>query len=363
MTRLPGLSGWFPAMPRPRANDVARSAIGAAGAVLLAVGLGHASGIAPGLLAPLGASAVLVFMTPNSPLAQPWSVLVGSAMAVLAGELAGLAAPMPWAAGLAVALAVLLMSAARALHPPGGAVALIGGLEAGHASAFDLAVPLGFVLAVVVLAGMVWARLTGRAYPFRAMTAGAPVARAGLSESELTELLVRFRQGANVGTADLARMVAAATDEAARHRFRGTRCADVMSAPPIFARPEDSLAQIVGRFRSNTIKSLPVADAAMRPLGVIQPGDVIAALTSADDARRGASAAQMMRPEIERVPADQPVGLLLRALSVSAHQIIAVMEGPRMVGVITRSDVIALLLADAGWGPDDAAPEPPGPRG
>ncbi len=38
----------------------------------------HGSGLLPLLVAPIGASAVLVFAVPASPLAQPWSVVGGN---------------------------------------------------------------------------------------------------------------------------------------------------------------------------------------------------------------------------------------------------------------------------------------------
>ena len=78
------------------------------------------------LVAPLGASAVLVFVLPASPLAQPWSVVAGSVLsALVAIACVHLAANAVLAAGLAVGLAVLVMGLCRCLHPPGGAVALL----------------------------------------------------------------------------------------------------------------------------------------------------------------------------------------------------------------------------------------------
>src|SRR5699024_10726909 len=106
-------------------------------------------------------------------------------------------------------------------------------------------------LVILVGGGVVWARLTGRVYPLRMETDATAVRRTGLSDTALRDLLVQFRQGANIGSADLARLVAAATDEAARHRFRAMTCGDIMSSPPIVARPGDRLPQLMGHFRGN----------------------------------------------------------------------------------------------------------------
>jgi CBS domain-containing membrane protein len=60
-------------------------------------------------VAPMGASAVLVFCLPASPLAQPWAVVGGSTASALAGlACAGLIAHPDWAAAVAVAAAVWL---------------------------------------------------------------------------------------------------------------------------------------------------------------------------------------------------------------------------------------------------------------
>src|SRR6187402_73255 len=85
----------------------------------------------PSLVAPLGASTVLVFGVPASPLAQPWSVVGGNVIAALIGVTAARAIHDPFLAGaVAVAATIAVTSRFRCLHPPAGAVALtavIGG--------------------------------------------------------------------------------------------------------------------------------------------------------------------------------------------------------------------------------------------
>ena len=99
--------------------------------------------VLPLIVAPMGASAVLVFAVPASPLAQPWPVIGGNTISALVGVSIAQAISSPHlAAGLAVGLAILLMSLTRCLHPPGGAAALtavIGGpviASAGYSFAF-----------------------------------------------------------------------------------------------------------------------------------------------------------------------------------------------------------------------------------
>jgi len=77
--------------------------------------------------APFGATAVLVFAVPDSPLAQPRNVMGGNFIAAITSvsclQLFGSA---PWVVALAVATTIKLMQLTKTLHPPGGAIALLG---------------------------------------------------------------------------------------------------------------------------------------------------------------------------------------------------------------------------------------------
>lgn len=95
---------------------------------------------APLLIGSLGASAVLVYGAPRSPLAQPRNLVGGHMLSALIGVLAWqLLGTIPWlAAAFAVATAIAAMHLTRTLHPPGGATALIAviGSERIHAAGF-----------------------------------------------------------------------------------------------------------------------------------------------------------------------------------------------------------------------------------
>ena len=79
------------------------------------------------MIGSLGASAVLLYGAPRSPLAQPRNLLGGHILSAVIGVVCWkLLHPVPWlAAALAVATAIAVMHATRTLHPPGGATALI----------------------------------------------------------------------------------------------------------------------------------------------------------------------------------------------------------------------------------------------
>jgi CBS-domain-containing membrane protein len=102
-----------------------KAGIGAAIAIIALGLIAHFTG-RPLLLAPFGASSVLLFGQPRSPLAQPVNVLGGYLVASLSSfVLLGLFPGSLVAAGIAVGLSITIMLMLRISHPPAGAVPLV----------------------------------------------------------------------------------------------------------------------------------------------------------------------------------------------------------------------------------------------
>ena len=80
---------------------------------------------APIIVASMGASAVILFFIPNSPLAQPWPFVGGQLCSAFIGISCALnISETASASAVAVGLSVLVMLLLRCLHPPGAATAL-----------------------------------------------------------------------------------------------------------------------------------------------------------------------------------------------------------------------------------------------
>ncbi len=128
-----------------------------------------ASADLPILVAPVSASAVLIFIIPSSPMAQPWPVVGGNILSSLIGVAVFRTIPdQIVAAGTAVGLAVLLMSLLRCLHPPGAAAALTAviGSQGIHAADYSFAfAPVGINSITLVSLAMFFHRLTPHSYP------------------------------------------------------------------------------------------------------------------------------------------------------------------------------------------------------
>jgi CBS domain-containing membrane protein len=129
--------------------------------------LGELTGIDEWLMASLGASALLVFVLPGSPMAQPWAVIAGNALSALIGISAAILIREPLLAmPIAASLSILGMFALRCLHPPAAAVALIAIL--GHVTQYRYAFfPVMIDSILLVLAGAIYSNLTGKCYPNR----------------------------------------------------------------------------------------------------------------------------------------------------------------------------------------------------
>lgn len=117
----------------PPAPGRAEIFLGFAGSCIALYVVGHlhvlsmdATGL-PLIMAPFGASAVLVFGAFRSPLAQPRNVVGGHVLSACVGvtvyQLVGDNAV--FAVSVAVPAAIALMHVTRTLHPPGGATAFV----------------------------------------------------------------------------------------------------------------------------------------------------------------------------------------------------------------------------------------------
>ncbi len=146
-----------------------RSVLGAFFGLLLVLTianyLGGVSGVNEWLMASLGASALLVFALPQSPMAQPWAVIAGNTLSALVGiSILHLVNQPLLAMPLAASLSILGMFLLRCLHPPAAAVALI--VVLGNITYYRYALfPVMVDSILLVIAGAMYSNLTGKSYP------------------------------------------------------------------------------------------------------------------------------------------------------------------------------------------------------
>jgi len=357
-----------------------RAVAGALVGLLLTAGLSmHLVGTATlplALVAPMGASAVLLFCVPASPLAQPWSVIGGNTISALVGIACAKAIGNPLLAGpLAGALAILVMFLLRCLHPPSGAVALttvLGG-PAVHAAGFGFAfVPVGLNSALIVLVALVFNNLTGRRYPHaqqsmlknvHATRDPVPTARIGFTREDLDAALARYGQVLDISRDDLEEILLETEAQAYGRRFGVITCGAIMSKDAVTVRPGMPLGEAWRLLRQHGLHALPVLDKAGRVVGVVGQNDFLHHL-GLDDyqtlserlrglaghlfglrGERPAKVVDIMQRHVRTVGATDPIAELVPLMSNRGlHHIPVVDAGGIFAGVVSHSDLLAALF-------------------
>lgn len=330
----------------------------------------------PWLVAPLGASAVLVFGVPASPLAQPWAVVGGNTLSALVGvACVHLVGAPEAAAALAVGAAIGAMFALRCLHPPGGASALLVALGGISDPQFAL-YPVLVNSLLLVGAGIAYNHATRRPYPHMQLPAAPAAARddeADAIDADLDAVLARYNQVLDISRDDLKALLQDTQLRAYQRKLADLRCSDIMSRQPITVSHGTPLTQAWALLREHRIKALPVVDAGGGIVGIVTPADFMRAAEAqsggGDDALQkrmralrgwatgtaagpGATIGQVMTRRVRVASVDRHLAELVPLFGSTGHHHIPIVdERDRLVGIVTQSDVVAALAR-----PDLAAP-------
>jgi CBS domain-containing membrane protein len=230
------LRSFLPAEIHVSSKERLRSCVGALIGIALTAGLTRlalgADSSLPMLVAPMGASAVLLFAVPASPLAQPWSLIGGNLVSALVGITCAYWISNPiGAAALAVPLAIGAMFYLRCIHPPSGAVALtavLGG-PAIHSLGYWFALaPIGVNSVALLGTALIYHHLTRHRYPHHSTPAATvvqtpPIQRAVFTREDLDAVLEQREELLDVDTEDLQELFEAAEMHAYRRHTNGDR--------------------------------------------------------------------------------------------------------------------------------------------
>lgn len=126
---------------------------------------------------------------------------------------------------------------------------------------------------------------------------------------------------------------------------------DVMTPDPLTIGPEDSLMSAVELMRAHNIRRIPVVVAGAL-VGLLAEGDLkraqpSALLDSQEDFNRVMEATPVSRIMIQSplsVPADMPLVEAARTLHSMKYGGLPVVDGPRLVGILTDIDLIGCLV-------------------
>ncbi|MDM5073167.1 HPP family protein [Aeromonas bestiarum] len=312
------------------------------------------------LIAPMGASAVLLFAAPASPLAQPWSILVGNGVSALMGVLSAQLIPeMALASAAAVMLAIAAMFLTRSLHPPGGAVALtavIGGEGIRQLGMGYVLLPVLLNSLLLLMLALLYNRLLGRRYPNsgkaqpnRHQTADPqPSERIATQATAIDLALEQHGELLDISRQDLQALLQEAQLHALRARVGTVRVQDVMSRDLILIGPDQPAMAAWRLLSHHQIKALPVADEAGCLAGIITLHDLM--IDRVLQQPRGAAAlaalrvADLMTRDVSTARRYQPLYDLVAAFSDGGLHHMPVVDGEQLVGMLTQSDMVAALF-------------------
>jgi CBS domain-containing membrane protein len=317
------------------------------------------------LVAPMGATAVLVFAVPAGPLSQPWAVIGGNTVSAFVGVLCVELIGATWlAAAVAVSGAIGLMFALRCLHPPGGASALL--MVLGMADWDFVLFPVLANSVLLVLVGIAFNTLTGRPYPHTQATppGRAPRGPGRATADDVDAVLARYGQVLDVGRDDLLRLLRDIQLRAYQRRLREVRCGDIMSPDPLTVTEATPLEDAWGALRRRGVGALPVVDAWGRVTGIVTLADFIrpadldvyrgfdgrlreALRRARGDRTRGPeTVARIMTRDVTVATTRQALVDLVPLFAASGHHLVPVVgHDGRLAGVVTRDDLVAALSA------------------
>lgn len=360
---LARLATWWPGEVTPVGRrQLAARALGAALALwaseaLSRWGLGTS---APWFIAPMGASAVLLFAVPASPLAQPWPLLCGNLLSALIGvAVAHVLGSDGLACGLAVGLAIAAMGVTRSLHPPGGAVALgcvIGGTAVHRLGFGYVLAPVGVNVLSMLAGAWLFGRLAGNHYPHRQAGPAPhrtrdplPRERALQLDRDLHQILEAYGDELDVSEADLRQLFVRLEARVQERALADIRCADIMARDVVTVRPEASLAQVWRTFAQHKVRVLPVVGADRRLAGVISLGGLF---TGFGPEQAGAAidwtapVERFMVRDVQTVGEQDSLPGLIRQLTDEGFHHVPVLDASgRVCGMISQSDVLAAVVA------------------
>ncbi len=313
------------------------------------------------LMAALAASNVLVFLTPATPLAHPWSLLSGNLLAATIAIVASIWIDDPT---LRIALVLgggmLILLSLRCMHPPSLALAVAIALNS------DLTLQWGYLLLCPValnsllLLGFAifFNNSTGQRYPRqpktvvnRHQTRDLPSwQRTQLQEEDLNQALNQLGRFVDVHVEDLVELLQLTEQQAFSRMSSNLTAAHIMSRDVVTATPLMPIEFAWGLLAKHKLEALPVIDDRNKLVGIVSLVDFVNQRSFAKMPRRrwNLSRGSRRRP-LKRIMtepvisarADTSILELVQLLSKnSLHQLPIVDENQQVIGIISQSDLI-----------------------
>ncbi len=333
-----------------RPVDVVRTGLGAllgilvSGATALLIPQGNEA--LPFIVAPMGASAVLLFAVPGSPLAQPWPLLGGNLVSTAIGLVAHWLIGVPVvAAAVGVGTAIAVMMLLRCLHPPGGACALLAATATPAIDAQGLAfiaLPVAVNTVALLAVALAVNNLTGLRYPHRpppVPKVEGVTAQLGVQKQDVDEAMRRAGRGLDVLPADVLALVREAETRALDRRLGSLQVAQIMRRDVATVMGYETIYRARLLIVQRHVKSLPVIDDDRRVIGVLSITD----LFNRDVVELG-KVETIMKTDVVTLVETADVAELIPLMTDTGYRHMPIVDADdRLVGMVTRGELIAVL--------------------
>lgn len=353
-------------------------------AILIVAWVTQKSGVSaayPIIVASMGASAVILFIMPNSPLAQPWPLVGGHLVSAVIGiTCVQLFTDTIFASACASGGSILAMLLLRCLHPPGAATALtpiIAGAPVNFMNYSFVLMPVGINVAIMLVMAIFINRWVLRyEYPTvphqtdNKMNKAGIIAqsskRTGISERDLEQALENMDRFMDVSSGDLSKLLTNAQMESFKRTRGNMTCADIMVKNVLAVEYGTEVEEAWKIMQSKGLKAIPVIDRARHVIGIITWNDFFKFInvganetfqekfrafirrTPEVTADKPESVGHIMTTKVSVLPESTHIADLIPLMSrLGYRQIPIVNKENRLVGMVYQANLIAALYNES----------------
>jgi CBS domain-containing membrane protein len=283
------------------------------------------------LIAPVGASSILLFAMPSSPFSKPWSIVGGNLISSLVGISVAQCLGTDLTAGaIAVFISIYLMFTLRCVHPPSGAVALmcvIGGESITGLGYQFVIFPLLINSLIMVICSLSFHQITqlieqkvDHKHQHKKAHSLADHHNSHQAKSDLETVLMERDEVFDISLEDLESIFEQTQIKAFNRNYDWLTCAQAMSEEVPHFEFATHLDEAWAIIQVKNMQAIPVLSRAGHLLGVVTRSDFMKSVNSSNYANL----------------ADRLKHFLKR--NTTSHS-----DRPEVVGQIMRNDVSSVL--------------------
>jgi CBS domain-containing protein len=135
------------------------------------------------------------------------------------------------------------------------------------------------------------------------------------------------------------------------------RARDIMTAPVTVVRPETPIKEAAAVLAENGFTALPVVDAEDRLIGIVTEADLVRDRVPRDPRARchpneamptvaTTTVGEVMTSPVTAMGAGTDVAVLAKALLDAGHRSMPIVDGSRLIGIVTRRDIVRVIARD-----------------